>query len=122
MPGKTILVVEDDESLADLITAVLTGAGYGVRRAGDSIQGLMLAHQLKPDLIVLDFMLPGGGGKAVHSGVRLSGLTAHTPVVLLTSVAEEQVMKAIDYDANTYYLGKPYQNAVLLNLLKQVLG
>ena len=122
MPGQSILIIEDDESLADLISMSLKLGGYQSAVAGDGIQAMTMARQLRPALIILDFMFPAGGGISAHKRLRTLADTKRTPIIILTSTCEEVVAKAVDMDGNTYYIGKPYKRGMLMDLIGQILS
>ena len=100
---QRILVVDDDPSLAEMLTIVLRGEGFDTAVIGDGSQALTAVRELRPDLVLLDLMLPGMNGIDVcrvlraDSGVRIVMLTAKTDtvdVVLgLESGADDYVMK-----------------------------
>ena len=70
---QTVLIVEDDEAISDSIAYALDRAGYRTLRAGDGGQGLRLFRQQRPDLVILDLMLPAGGRVAGHRGAAPRG-------------------------------------------------
>lgn len=121
MSAPKVLVVEDDESLALLIDAVLRKNGYEARVVTDGIQAMSLCREFRPDLVILDFMFPGGGGPAFHNRLRISVYTKHTPILILSAVEESEVIKKLAMDPNTCYLAKPYQKQELLDILSQML-
>ena len=84
--GRRILVIEDDPVLAEVVERYLERAGFGVRVCADGAEGLELAIEWLPDLVVLDVMLPGLDGFEVCRRLRES---APIPVVMLTARAEE---------------------------------
>ena len=79
---KTILVVEDDANIADLVRIYLENDGYAVHIAGDGGTGVRLFRELSPDLVLLDIMLPVMDGWQVLSTIREIG---KTPVIMLTA-------------------------------------
>lgn len=121
MSEKRVLIIEDDPDLALLVHDSLTRAGYDCRVTSDSVQGMSAARQFKPDIVVLDYMLPGGGGPMVHQALRSDKAPSPIPIVLLTSVPENEVSRAIDMDGHTYYLGKPYGRRELLQIVEQAI-
>jgi DNA-binding response OmpR family regulator len=122
MDQPTILIIEDDESLVEILEVTLKTGGYKYAAAGDGIQAMTLARQLKPDLIILDFMFPAGGGMSAHKRLRTLADTKRTPIIILTSTSEEVVSRAVDMDGNTYYLSKPYKRDMLMSLIGQILS
>src|SRR5262245_749550 len=85
-PAPEVLVVEDDGNLADLVQSYLQAEGFAVRVAADGVQALHLAHTARPDLLVLDIMLPGLSGIELCRRVRQF---SDAYVLMLTARAEE---------------------------------
>lgn len=84
----TILVVDDEEDILDLLTFNLERAEHKVLRAADGNAGVDIAKKEIPDLVVLDLMLPGRDGYAVFEELRADARTKHIPVLMLTAKAE----------------------------------
>jgi DNA-binding response OmpR family regulator len=83
--ASRILVVEDQEDVAQLIDVVLNGEGYTVAIARDGASGLMLARDWKPDLILMDIMLPGVDGGTLISRLRQDAETADLPIIAMSA-------------------------------------
>ena len=81
----TILVIDDDPDIRSLLVDALEGAGYAVRTASDGETGLAAAVASKPDLIVLDWMMPERSGLEVAHHLRSEHLLDDVPVVMLTA-------------------------------------
>jgi len=108
MSGTTILVVEDEEDILDLVSFNLTQAGYRVLSARDGLRGLDLARSEQPDLIVLDLMLPGMAGKEVCRSLRAKDATSKIPVIMLTALAGE-TDRVVGFEIGADdYLTKPF--------------
>ena len=86
MPGRTILLIDDDATLLDLLGEHLEASGYGVVRAEDGLTGLNTAAKVSPDLVVLDVMMPGMAGWQVCERLRSR---SQVPIILLTAKGEE---------------------------------
>lgn len=82
-----ILVIEDNEQNIYLVTFILQAHGYQVLQAGDGPTGIEMAHQLKPDLILLDIQLPGMDGYGVARELRQNRNLDDTPIIAVTSYA-----------------------------------
>ena len=82
--APTVLVVEDDTSLRDLLHEVLVDEGYRVLRAADGVEGLRLAVADRPAMILLDMGIPPSSGTELLARLRQDRATAHIPVVALT--------------------------------------
>jgi DNA-binding response OmpR family regulator len=82
-----VLVVDDDETVRDVVRRYLEAGGYDVEVAGDGMTGLRVFGEWRPDLVVLDVMMPGINGLEVCRRLRQAG---QVPVVLLTALGEEE--------------------------------
>ena len=114
-----ILIVEDEEDVAKALKLRLKANGYHPMIATDSIQGVTMAHKDKPDLVILDIMLPGGGGFAVAERLKQATDTRHIPIIILTGISGIEE-KAHQIGA-AFYLRKPYEPEELLDAIKKAL-
>ncbi len=118
MDAATILVVDDEQPIVDLVASYLTAEGFGVHRAFDGPSALNLARSLRPDLVILDVMLPGLDGIEVCR--RLHQETA-VYVLMLTARADE-VDKLIGLSVGADdYLTKPFSPRELVARVKAIL-
>ncbi len=107
-----ILIVEDEQSLNDLIARLLRQEGHSIRQAFDGEAALLEVRSFAPDLIILDWMLPKLDGPAVASHIRDEGL--FVPIVMLTARAEEtDLILGLDAGADEY-VTKPFKNRELI--------
>ncbi len=106
---KKILIVDDDPEIHKLLRFRLIGEGYSVITAVDAYGAIQNARREKPDLIILDIMLPGGGGVHALKNIRLIPDTASIPVVVLTGTTDEDVKKQIIELGVQEYLTKPFE-------------
>ncbi len=81
----TILIVEDDEEMQEMLAFMLTRAGYEVHRSSNGVDALHRASAIKPDLIVLDLMMPLAAGDAVLGFIRSTQTLKHTPVLVVSA-------------------------------------
>lgn len=117
--AKKILVIEDEPTLARLLSYNLTQEGYETKVIDHGSDGLQAALQQQFDLIVLDIMLPGMNGFDILSKLRQKG--NKTPVIILTARnAEEEVVQGLKYGADDY-ITKPFGVAELLARVSAVL-
>ena len=114
--GKTILIVEDEQNIVDILSFNLTREGYDTMEAYDGPTGLQLALEHNPDLILLDLMLPGMSGFDVCREVRQSG--SSTPILMLTA-REEEADKVLGLELGADdYITKPFSMRELLARVK----
>jgi len=114
----TILVVEDDVALCNLLRSHLEADGYTVLQAFDGITALTMVQQQQPHLIILDWMLPGMDGLAVCRRVRQQYLT---PIIMLTARTEEvDSILGLEVGADDY-IGKPFSIRQVLARVRAML-
>jgi len=120
MPKKIILV-EDDQDITRLVTHYLTKEGYTVRSSPDGIKGLQLIKQEKPDLAILDLMLPEMDGLEVCKRLRADPKTSTLPIVVLTAKGEESdKIVGLELGADDY-VTKPFSPKELVARVKALL-
>lgn len=108
MAGKRLLLVEDDRSLAELIGFHFERAGFDVTRTGDGEEALILAEEVKPDLVLLDWMIEGISGIEVCRRLRRRPTTAQLPILMLTARGEEDDrVRGLETGADDY-ITKPF--------------
>lgn len=118
---QNILVVEDEKDLAELIAFNLEREGYQTTLAYDGIAGLDAAGRVRPDLIILDLMLPGVLGTEVCKMLKKNEKTAGIPVLMLTAKGEE-IDKVVGFEVGAEdYVVKPFSTRELLLRVKALL-
>ena len=116
--AKTILVVEDDKNISDLLQMYLKREGYEVFAAYDGGEGVSMFSQVKPDLVLLDLMLPVLDGWGVCRAIRQQG---QTPVIMLTAKGELDDKVAGLKEGADDYITKPFEMRELLARVEAVL-
>ncbi|MGW7289673.1 response regulator transcription factor [Streptomyces sp. NPDC054847] len=117
---QSILVVDDDPTVAEVVTGYLERAGFAVDRAADGPQALRLATGRRPDLVVLDLMLPGMDGLEVCRRLR-AGEQAPVPVIMLTARGDEDDrILGLEVGADDY-VTKPFSPRELVLRVESVL-
>lgn len=117
----TVLVVEDEPDVVDLLRYNLTRAGFEVVIATSGDQGLNLARERRPDLIVLDLMLPGMNGHEVCRALKSDTNTDAIPVVMLTAKGEtHERVKGLELGADDY-VTKPFSPRELVLRIQSIL-
>jgi two-component system phosphate regulon response regulator PhoB len=119
--AATLLVVEDEDSLAELLRYNLEREGYQVTLASDGEEALLMIDERQPDLVVLDWMLPTLSGIEVCRRLRQRSLTRNLPVVILTARADESDrIRGLDTGADDYVV-KPFSMSELTARIRAVL-
>jgi DNA-binding response OmpR family regulator len=115
--GKTVLVIEDDGPIAEMLDLLLGGEGYSVAIARTGSEGVERARTLRPDLITLDLALPGADGAAVLRDLR--GVAAATPVVVIS--AHPNQLEPADRALAAGVIAKPFDVDDMLACVGQLL-
>lgn len=118
---ESILVVDDEEDIRELIQYNLSKDGYRVTCAATGEEGLSLVGSLKPDLIILDLMLPGIDGLEVCRRLKMDPAFKSIPIVMVSARGEEpDVVSGLELGADDY-ISKPFSPRVLIARIKSVL-
>ncbi len=119
--NRKILIVEDDEALLKVLQLLLENS-YDITLAMNGKQGLELANSKRPDLILMNVMMPEMDGLEVLRRLKENPQMARIPVILLTAkVGDENIYGGYQLGAD-YYIPKPFTNAQLLNGINLFLG
>jgi len=117
---KTVLVVEDDEAVSELLVALLEDRGYRAVPALDGRRAIELARELTPHLITLDLALPGTDGHAVLETLKADATTRDIPIVVISAFT--QILPAGDRKKLAYLLGKPFDVTEVLEIVQATVG
>ena len=117
-----ILVIDDEEAILDLLGIRLREAGHEVVAAMDGDTGPVIASCEKPDLIILDYSMPGANGVVVHEHLRGNASMASTPIIFLTATPIGEIINQIKDDNCTRFLQKPLDFAMLSKTIASLLG
>ena len=114
----TVLVVEDDPDTTEIVSLYLRGDGHTVLTSADGLEGLRLARETRPDLVILDLMLPGLDGIAVCRRLREE---SDVPIIMLTARVEaKDRLAGLDIGADDY-ITKPFSPKELVARVRAVL-
>ena len=121
MAGEHILIVEDEADIAELLEYNLERQDYDPQCVASGEEGLVQAREARPDLVVLDLMLPGLSGLEVCRRLKADPQTARIPIIMLTAKGEEEDIVAGFEAGADDYVTKPFRPKVLLARVKAVL-
>ena len=121
MAKQKILAVDDEEDILELLRFNLTKEGFAVLCAASGEEGLKTAHSQRPDLILLDLMLPGMDGLEVAKRLKKEEATKDIPIIMVTAKGEEaDIVTGLEVGAEDY-ITKPFSRKVLIARVRAVL-
>jgi len=116
-----ILVIEDEPAISEMIEVALARANFEVMKATDAEEAMKLLGDMLPDLILLDWMLPGSSGMEFARRIKKEELTNHIPIIMLTAKSgESDKITGLDAGADDY-ITKPFSPRELIARIKAVL-
>jgi phosphate regulon transcriptional regulator PhoB len=119
--AERVLIVEDEPDIRDLLAFHLEREGYQVARASSGLEALRQVHAVRPDLVVLDLMLPGVGGLEVCRRLRGDPVSATLPIIMLTARGDEvDRVVGLEMGADDY-IAKPFSPKEVLARVRAVL-
>ncbi len=122
MTTPVVLVVDDDEDNIRIVSTILLARGYEVRLARDGRGAVESIRQQRPDLVLLDVMMPGMDGMQVLDHIRADPRTTSLPVILVTAKTADQDLLDGYRAGAQYYVTKPFTSRQLLYAISLVLG
>lgn len=119
MSARTILHVEDNEFNRKIVRDLLTRTSYRLVEAVDGEEGVQMAIQERPDLVLIDIQLPKMSGLEVTRRLRTEPATAHVPIIVITSFALSGDDQRAREAGASHYLSKPYSPRELLEAVRR---
>ncbi len=119
---KKILIVDDEEGIVKVVKMYLEHHDYEVITASEGQEGLEKAKTEKPDLIVLDLMLPKINGYKVCGLLKKDTRYTKIPIILFTAKAQEKDIKLGEEVGADAYIIKPFEPEILLSKIKELIG
>ena len=119
---ERILIVDDEKDWVKMLAMRLRHEGYQIEGAFDTIQATAQAIKLIPDLILLDIMMPGGGGLQALKNIRAHLKTFTIPVIVLTARGDKETKEAAEGLGISGYFIKTESTIELVSKIKEVLG
>jgi two-component system phosphate regulon response regulator PhoB len=121
MSSRRILVVEDEAPIRDMLCFVLEQNGYQAATAADYSSALNLLAEPYPDLVLLDWMLPGGSGVQIAKKMKQHEITRNIPIIMITARGEEEdKVRGLEVGADDY-VTKPFSPKELMARIKAVI-
>ncbi|MEO5331132.1 MAG: response regulator [Magnetococcus sp. YQC-5] len=119
--AKTILVVDDSDTIREAVQAILNEAGYATKSADHGVSALQVLAQGKVDLIITDLNMAVMGGMELIQKVRADGINKYTPILMLTTEANQDKKMEGKAAGATGWIVKPFKPDVLLATVAKVL-
>ncbi len=118
--NKKILIVDDDKDVLETLGARLSGSGYNVIKAQSGREAVTVAKKERPDLIILDIVMPGMDGGEAADILKKDPDTADIPVVFLTClVTKDEEEKTGRFKGGKYFVAKPYESQDILDVIRK---
>jgi two-component system phosphate regulon response regulator PhoB len=117
-----VLIAEDEEDLRELIRITLDGGGFHILQAADGVEAIEIALAERPELVLLDWQMPGCTGPEVCVALRGDPRTASTRIIMITSRAQNRDRLVSFQSGADDYLTKPFSPLHLLDKVRAVLG
>lgn len=118
---KRILIVEDNEDVALGLTVRFAGAGFEVRSVANASEGLKAIDLFEPELVLLDLLVPGGGGYSVLKALRRAPHTGNVPVIVMTGLEDKEYKDKIRALGVNAFLEKPCDPQRLMTMTRELL-
>ncbi len=120
---QTVLLVEDDEMLHNMYTQKFTKEGYAVLSGYTGSEGIQIAEEKQPDIILLDIIMPKMDGFAALKKLKKNAVTKNIPVILLTNLGqEEDIQKGKELGAIDYFIKANHTPQEVVDKVKSVLS
>ena len=120
--SEKVLIIDDDADIAFLSTLWVRAAGYDTQMAGDGLSGLAAAELYRPDVILLDIMMPGLSGFEVSRHLQEKPELACIPVIFLSAKVQEVARREAFAVGGKYFLSKPYEAADLIEAIASAIS
>jgi DNA-binding response OmpR family regulator len=117
-----VMVIDDEQDVASLVKMVLEGEGHQVITALSGHEALQMLYQVKPDLILLDIMMPGLDGMEFIKIVKIIDSTAQIPIAMMTAKTSPEDRAAALREKAVEYICKPFTAAELAEKVNQILA
>lgn len=120
--GGSVLLIEDEKSIAEALRFLLTRDGHRVSVHADGLGAIEKLRELRPDLVILDVMLPGRSGFDILADLRADPASQALPVILLTAKGQEADRAAAKWAGASLYMTKPFANSEIRAAVRDLLA
>ncbi|WP_424940480.1 response regulator transcription factor [Aliiroseovarius sp. S253] len=120
--SKQVLVIEDEPNIAEAISFILSRDGWRVSTHASGTTAVQAVHDVKPDVLILDVMLPGKSGYDILQDLRSSDATRALPVLMLTAKGQKTDRELAERLGVNRFMTKPFSNTEMLSNLRELVG
>lgn len=120
--GKTVLVIEDEPNIIEAISFILSRDGWSVATHSNGHDAVGVVQEAKPDLVILDVMLPGKTGFDILRELRGEVETAALPVLMLTAKGQVKDREMAERAGASRFMTKPFSNAEVLDAVRELVA
>jgi len=121
IPKKMLLIIDDEEDLASMLSFRLKSVGFDVITANSGEDGIRLAKENKPDLILLDLMMPNMDGFEVSRRLKLDPSTKQTPIIVFSALGNKNAKEPMEKLGAAGFIEKPFEPDILINKINKLL-
>ena len=123
MAHQRITIIEDDEILAKVLSEELEERGFKILRAKDGVEGLELVTDKKPDLVLLDLLIPRKNGFSVLEELKANPSTAAIPVIILSMLGhDDEIKRGLKLGANDYIVKSQHAAGEIVDKIEEFFG
>lgn len=119
---RQVLVIEDEPNIAEAISFILSRDGWSVSTHASGTTAVQAVHDVKPDVLILDVMLPGKSGYDILQDLRSSDVTRALPVLMLTAKGQKTDRELAERLGVNRFMTKPFSNSEMLSNLRELVG
>ena len=118
-----VLIIDDDFEIVSILAEILKIERHEVFSAGEPVEGMQQARRVKPDLIILDYHMPGNTGSHLFESLRRNNATKTTPILFMSGEADpEQIMSEVSDSGGARFLPKPVKLEEFRRTIREMLA
>lgn len=118
MPKK-VLIVDDEQNIRNLVRLTLSKEGFELHEAIDGLDAIAKVKDLRPDLVILDVMMPGKNGYQICEEIKANTATAHAYVIFLSARSSKATEQAMEQAGGDYCMTKPFEVKILRQVVRE---
>ncbi|MDM8168198.1 response regulator [Roseovarius sp.] len=120
--GKKVILIEDERNIIEAISFILSRDGWEVKTHSNGHDAMQAVRDRRPDLVILDVMLPGKSGFDILQEIRDDAELGATPVLMLTARGQQKDREMAERAGASRYMTKPFSNAEVLEAVRDLVG